>query len=178
MDNKKYIKTAAAAIFILMTSPAYSSENGENVIYFGTGPSKTGNALKSNSAPLSLGYLKLSNSSDTVWGIDFSGEGTMLDSTGGRYNTVTRATAYNILAGKNLNKGENSRFDAAIVLGMRESVTSCPSSYIGYQCYADTAPDTKYSVNYGVVVSWNYKSLMIGLRATGESTQALLGFKF
>ncbi len=102
----------------------------------------------------------------------------MLDSTWGQRNSASQATSYNFLIGKNIVKNENSRFDAAFLVGARESFSSCPSSYLGYQCYADQAPDTGHAINYGAVLTWTYKSLMLGVRLTGESKQALLGLRF
>lgn len=164
---------------VIGTSFAHADENGQNVIYLGSGSAKSGNpSVTSNKTPVTLGYLRLSNTTDTVWGADISGEGTMLDSSWGQNRAVKQATSFNILLGKNLGKTENSRFDASLILGAREKTRSCPASYLGYQCYADTKPNTSYGFNSGVALTWAYKSVLLGLRATGESTQILLGYRY
>ena len=106
------------------------------------------------------------------------GEGTRLDSHWGTNNNVNQATSFNILLGKNLAKVEDLRFAGAAIIGLREASKDCPRSYLGYQCYADTRPETKYDLNYGILLTMLYKRLMVGIRATGESTQALIGFGF
>ncbi len=172
--------------FVLMTvigllagiTTVHANENDKNVIYIGGGSAQSGNPLKSSATPGSIGYLRLSNENDAVIGFDVGGEGTLLDSTWGQRSAVKQANSYNLLVGKNLMKNESSRFDATFLVGMRRSTTSCPSSYLGYQCYADAAPDNKYDLNYGLVLAVSYKSVMVGVRATGESAQALLGLRF
>jgi hypothetical protein len=179
MKKMNLIRMALAISTILGSTTAFADESGENVIYFGAGPAKSSNSFNnSGDNSLSLGYLRLSNSSDMVWGVDFSGEGTMRDSTGNNYNTVQQATSFNFLIGRNLIRNESSRFDTALIVGMREKTSECPKSYLGYQCYADTDPNKSYGLNYGLALTWTYKSVMLGVRATGESTQALLGLRF
>ena len=173
------MKKISALILAFFVCGAQADENGQNVIYLGSGSAKSGNSTTtSNKAPLTVGYLRLSNSSDTVFGADISGEGTMLDSTWGRSHTVKQATSFNLLVGRNLGKTENSRFDASLILGMKEKTQSCASSYLGYQCYADAKPNTSYGFNSGVALTWTYKSALVGLRATGESTQLMVGYRF
>ena len=178
MKTMKLVQAILATVVLAGTTATFANENGESLLYFGVGTAQKGNPLKSSDTPMSGGFLKISNASDTVWGIDFSGEGTMIDSTWGQSRAVKRATSYNLLYGKNLTKNENSRFDAAFLLGMRETFSSCPSSYLGYQCYADSTPDSKYGFNYGAVLTWTFSSFMLGARATGESAQLLVGFRF
>ena len=102
----------------------------------------------------------------------------MLDSTYRQNKAVKQGMSFNLLLGTNLAKTELSRFDVAVLLGARQKTTDCPSSYLGYQCYADAEPDMKYGFNYGAVLTWSFKSVMVGIRATGESTQALIGMRF
>ncbi|WP_415392214.1 hypothetical protein [Paracoccus sp. SJTW-4] len=61
---------------------------------------------------------------------------------------------------------------------MREAAADCPDSYLGFQCYADTDPDTDYKGNFGGVLTVSVDRLTLGLRATGESTQMVAGFRF
>jgi len=175
----KFNKIFTIFSIVLATSSAYADGNGQNVIYLGSGSAKSGDPTTTSSkSPFTIGYLRLSNSSDTVIGGDISGEGTLLDSSWGQNRAVKQATSFNILLGKNLGKTENSRFDASLILGAKEKTRSCPASYLGYQCYADAKPDTSYGFNSGVALTWTYKSVLVGLRATGESTQAVMGYRF
>ena len=84
----------------------------------------------------------------------------------------------NLLVGSNFGKSDFGRLDGAFLVGMRGKTSDCPKSYIGYRCYADGDPAVKFGLNYGVVMTWSYKSILVGIRATGESKQALLGFRF
>jgi hypothetical protein len=169
----------AMSLACFCISSVHADEYGENVLYVGSGSAKSGDtSTVTNKNPVTLGYLRQSRTSDVVWGFDLSKEGSMLDSTGGRTQAVKQATSYNFLVGKNVAKNENSRFDAALLLGLREKTAECPKSYLGYQCYANSTPETKYGFNYGVVATWTYKSLVLGGRVTGESAQALVGIKF
>jgi hypothetical protein len=166
------------AAFVIIPN-ANASNDGENVIFFGSGSAEAGPAsATSNKSPFAIGYLNLSNSRDSVWGFDIGGEGTKLDSTWGQNNAVKQANSFNLIAGRNIGKSENSRYDLAAIVGFRHKTSSCPSSYLGYQCYANTEPKTSYAFNYGLTLTWSYKNLMLGVRATGESKQALVGIRY
>jgi len=125
--EKKFMKVVLLTAVLAATTSVYANDNGENLVYFGAGSAQSGNPLKSSNTPMSLGYLKISNTSDSVWGFDIGGEGTMLDSTWNQNKSVKQATSFNFLAGRNLNKTENSRFDAALLVGGRQTFSSCPS---------------------------------------------------
>lgn len=168
---------AIVAITYPSIATAEESEGGTRIVYVGSGAAAKDDVTKSTEAPRSFGFLSVSNESDTVWGLDFSGEGTKLESNGTR-TTVKQGWSYNLVLGKNLTKAENTRLDAAFLLGMRTTSSTCPKSYLGYQCYADEPPKNSYGFNYGVLATMTYKRVMFGLRATGESAQALIGFRF
>ena len=170
--NMAFVTVAGSAV-----SFANEHDGSKGVFYVGAGAASSGNPQKSNDRPMSIGFLSNANPSGSVWGLDFSGEGTKLESNGSR-TTVKQGTSINVLFGTNLSKSETTRFDAALLLGGRTSSSTCPTSYLGYQCYADEPPKTSYDFNYGVVATVSYKNLMLGVRATGESTQALIGFRF
>lgn len=176
--KNKFVKLALATLALVSASVSYADEGKSAVIYLGVGSAQSGDPLKSTDTPKTIGFLSMSNESDMVWGFDIAGEGTMLDSTWGQNKAIKQATSYNFLLGKNLFKGDGSRFDASLLLGMRDSTTSCPSSYLGYQCYANSDPVNKYEGNYGAVLSYTQQNVMFGLRVTGQSTQALVGYKF
>lgn len=172
------IKTLSIGALTACTA-LYAAENneGQRLIYFGAGSASKSDPLKNSDTPLSAGFLNISNESNGVWGLDISGEGTKIEFTGGR-TSVVQATSLNFLVGSNISKVDNTRFDAAFLIGGRTSSSSCPKSYLGYQCYADQPPSTSYAMNYGVLLTMTYKSLMVGLRATGESAQGIIGFRF
>lgn len=161
---------------------ANADNDGSNVFYVGGGQtynSSSGTAKTSEDTPFSIGMLHASKTANGVFGFDIGREGTMLDSTAGRTNAVKSGTSLNLLFGTNLGKpGVNSRIDAALLLGGRQTTKSCPASYLGYQCYADQDPSTSYGVNYGAVLTWAYSSMVLGLRVTGESAQFLFGGSF
>ena len=127
--------------------------------------------------PFVVGFLHQPAASQFVFGFDFAGEGEMLDSTYGG-NEVRQALSYNLLLGSNLMRDGNFRVDAGVLLGLRESFADCPDSFLGYQCYADEAPDTEYDANFGAFIGVSFDGIMLGLRGTGESTQGLLGLRF
>ena len=168
--TKSAILTVAT---LAMAVPAFA----EGTFYFSAGKAEKGDITKSDAMPMAMGYISQSQPS-TIWGFDIGREGTMLDSTWGNDSAVASAMSFNLIYGANITKDDKSRLDIGALIGVRESFSSCPDSYLGYQCYADQAPTTEYKVNYGVVVTYAYQSTVFGLRATGESVQALVGLKF
>lgn len=176
--SSKFIKKAVvASVTILVASITFAADNGENVIYLGGGKSAKDDLPKSDTA-MNFGYLRLNNANDNVFGFDIAQEGTKLDSTWGQYNAVKSGTSYNVILGRNIARNDSYRFDAGVILGMREKSEDCPSSYLGYQCYADQDPNIEYAFNYGLLATISYKSVTFGLRATGASTQAIIGIRF
>ena len=163
-----------------------TSEPGKNIVYFGGGISRKSDdfdALEEfgdfsdNNLAFTLGYLRVPNKGRLIGGVDISYEGTMLDGTFSSYST-RGALSFNGIVGVNVAKNNSVRLDVAGLLGAREKTVDCPASYLGYACYADLPPDRSYSVNYGGIVSFSYKKLMLGARATGASTQGLVGIRF
>ena len=172
--SKRLIGSVSVCLGLVLTSlTAQAVDKSERLIYGGGGTSSSG-----NQSAFSVGFLIFPNTNDVFWGLDISGEGVKKDSTWGQNNANSRASSYNVLVGKNLMRSETSRIDGALLIGMKEESTSCPRSYLGYQCYADTEPDSTYGFNSGLALLWSNAKLMIGARVTGQSTQALLGFKF
>jgi hypothetical protein len=178
VKSNKSLQATMAFVIALMGATVNADENGPNIVYLGVGAAKSGTSYDSNKAPISIGYLNIANPSGTVWGGDISGEGTMLDSTWGQNKAVNQATSFNFIFGKNISKTEDYRFDGSLLIGIREKTSDCPKSYLGYQCYAASTPSTSYGVNYGLVLALTYKQIMLGVLATGESTQGLLGLRF
>ncbi len=173
------IKRTAAFTTLLTALLCNHAHANENLIYISGGASKdSASATTSGKSPLAFGYLRTPSGTDNLFGVDIGQEGTLLDSTWGQTNAVNQATSYNFLIGKKLGASGNSRFDGTLILGIREKTSKCPASYIGYQCYANSQPDTTYGFNYGATLFWTYQKATFGLRVTGESTQAIIGIKF
>jgi hypothetical protein len=174
------IKPATLCLLAITASTSTSTIHAnENIFYGGIGSAKSdSSSVNSDKTPFSLGYIMVSEKHKTIWGFDLSREGTLLDSTYGQNKAVRQGISYNLLFGTNLARTESSRFDIAVLLGAREKTMECPSSYLGYQCYANASPETEFGFNYGAVLTWSFNSVMVGMRATGESTQALIGLKF
>jgi hypothetical protein len=164
----------AAAIVLSCFSNANAFEDGQNVIYIGSGTAI--NSPDYAEKPKTLGFIRLSSSTPLVWGLDVSYEGIVLDATKGR--RASQAESFNILLGRNIHTAEHFRLEAAFIAGIREKTIRCPSGTSGYQCDPNVAPDTDFAFNGGVAVIWSYKNLMLGARWTEKSRQALLGVKF
>lgn len=175
----KIITSKAVILCLLAVSAVSTTHANESIVYGGIGSAKSNSSYgTSDKNPFSLGYINISEVRNFIWGLDFSKEGTLLDSTYGQDKAVKQGMSFNLLLGTNLARTELGRFDVAVLLGARQKTTDCPSSYLGYQCYANAEPDTKYGFNYGAMLTWSFKSVMVGIRATGASTQALVGFSF
>lgn len=146
--------------------------------YIGAGKANTDDAFDNDDTPFSIGVMHQMNSRKLVFGFDIGREGTVIDSTWGLDDEPKQAMSYNLLIGGNMIDTGRYRADAALLLGMRESFADCPDSYLGFQCYADSEPETDYKGNFGGVITLSVDGFTVGLRATGESTQVLAGFRF
>ena len=162
-------------------SPALNDDtvdHGAGFVYFGIGPSVEAAETEAGGAPWSPGFITPRfGSSDITSGLDFSREGTRLDSTRGS-EKLTKADSYNALPGVRLKFNPAWRANVAFLPGVREVLTDCPDSYLGYRCYADDDPDVETVFNSGISVMSGWESFAIGIRATDVSTQALLGTIF
>jgi hypothetical protein len=164
-----------AAPIIARTAAAQDAGLSEpkNAVFAGVGKQAA-----SSTPAWSVGYLYLSPTSSWTIGGDFAGEGASRNNTTGNNNTIEQAFSFNLLVGQSLRVGHGWRIGVAGLLGARTTNKSCDSSYLGYQCYADTQPTVNYTVNAGGLAHISYKSLMLGGRLTGESTQAIVGVSF
>ena len=182
--TRKY-KALALALGLLAFSvsavaqQSYSSPT-QNIFYVGAG-SSTGDAAnnENDETAWSLGWIYKTNGFS--FGVDIAGEGTSYDSTTGYYNDPRQGVSFNLIALTPIMRGQRWTFDGGVLLGAVQSGRSCKStgqSYLGYECYADQDPDTEYDFNYGAVGLWTSGSISVGLRATKESTQAILGMQF
>tara|TARA_B100000965_G_scaffold94529_1_gene77211 strand:- start:967 stop:1557 length:591 start_codon:yes stop_codon:yes gene_type:complete len=153
------------------------TSNFNSMFYVGVG-SASGGENDNDDTPWSIGVLT-DMGNDSIIGFDISGEGTMLDSTYGGYDDLAQGTSYNFLYGVDISENKNDKVHIGVVLGFVETEADCPDSYLGYQCYADEEPDYEHEFNGGGFLTYSFnQSLNIGLRATTNSTQLTIGFKF
>lgn len=174
MSIKKHL--IGFALVAIIGGPAIAQEVTQNVIYLGAGAA-LGEDLELDDVPYSVGFLNMSDTRNTVFGFDFAGEGEMFDSTGGG-NRVRQALSFNLLIGGNIQKSADVRTDAMLLIGARETVSDCPDSFLGFQCYADQDPDTEYDFNVGGMVTATFDGFAVGARVTTESAQLTLGLQF
>ena len=121
------------------------------------------------------GHLYLHNSQHLIdYGFDM--RRTMQFNYGG-YNDLAQVF-FNFLYGFDISKIK-IKLSVGLIIGFIEEEQDCPDSYLGYQCYADESPDTEYGFNGGGFLNYSVsESLNLGLRATSNSTQLTIGFKF
>jgi len=173
----KLSKNCMASLTLILLMGLTSTAHAGGIFYFGAGQADEENAQSSGDTPFVIGGLGFSQESKMVFGFDLAREGTMLDSTFGQ-DSLSQALSVNVLLGRNFYDNGTIRVDAAGILGIRETFADCPDSFLGFQCYADTAPSTEYDVNYGALLTVSFSRASLGVRITGESTQAVLGLKF
>ena len=173
---------ALAAFFILCSPPSIAQDKGARdwggILYAGIGSGDRGDEFESDATPWSVGYISKPRTTGFILGLDIAGEGTLLDSTSNRSNKVDQGLSFNLLLGRNLTRSQNWKYDLGVIVGARESSKECDDSYLGFRCYADEDPDTDYEFNYGAFFVASYRRLALGVRATGESTQVMLGIAF
>lgn len=176
---KTFAIPAAALAVSLVASPlfAQSTDTLQYAIYGGAGVSSDDREANDHTQ-LAIGMMYKVTNSPLVVGFDIAREGIKSDSTWYRSNADRTAMSFNFLVGANLYQSGTHRIDAALLAGVREEAQSCRRSYIGYQCYADTAPNVDYTGNFGAVLTVSFDRFVIGARATSESTQLLVGFRF
>lgn len=178
IGQKMIIKTGIALLLSTgLGSVATAQSTAETIFYFGGGVNNDGATVETDETPFVLGILAAPAGSPLLFGLDIAAEGEMLDSTFGS-DTIRQSFSFNGLVGTNLYQSQSVRTDASLIVGLRESFADCPDSFLGYQCYADEAPDTEYEFSYGALVTVSFDSVTIGVRATEVSTQAIVGFSF
>lgn len=175
MKIRSFVRVLLVVAALAATTVAGADIGGENVFTAGIGSSGSGGG-----AAFAVGYLRLSNAHNVVWGVDVAGEGVSLDSTGGNVDKPRRAWAFDFLLGGKLfgYSTGSGRIDSMFILGVREKSSTCPPSYLGYQCYADESPTVTYAVNYGAAITWSQENILLGMRVTGVSLQGLAGIRF
>jgi hypothetical protein len=172
------LKILIFGLLLFVQASFAQGPNSSNSLFLGVGSADDSNPYESDDTPWALGWVHHSGGSNASWGIDIAGEGTMLDSTYDNVNAIKQAISINLIGATNLSRAPSWRVDLGFLAGFRQTAQECPDSYLGFQCYADEPPDTEYSFNYGGVLFIGYKSLSIGLRATGESNMLTFGLNF
>lgn len=166
---------AVSVATLLATTPLFAQSaeiSPQHTIYIGGGKSDSYTKM-----PWAVGYLYLSPRSAWTFGADVAGEGAMLDNTGG-YETLAQGVSLNIAIGQGVRLGRHWHLGAAVILGVRQAEKYCPTSYLGYECYANADPTYTYEGNMGALAHIAFKNVMVGARRTGESTQFLVGVAF
>ena len=164
-------------LFALAMSVSAVSASAETLIYGGIGEAESGDSVTNSDMPWSIGAIALKDQG-VSFGFDIAGEGTVLDSTYGLDDEPNQAFSLNLIVAGNLYKTGSSRLDAGLLVGLRESTKDCPDSFLGYACYADQTPSVDYEPNYGGLVTYSFDRFTVGIRATGESTQLVVGTSF
>jgi hypothetical protein len=172
-----YASQTAGAEEAIDEAQAPAKKESGAVIYGGLGSAKDASFDESGDTPWSVGgYF----GEKYIVGIDLAGEGTKIDNTNNLGGAVTQGLSVNAILGVKALNGDDFKVDVGALLGGRHASASCPSgqSYLGYQCYADTDPSVSWEINYGAILTLSYKAGLVGVRATGESTQVVLGIRF
>lgn len=164
-------------LLALTMSVSSVSVSAETLVYGGIGQAESGDSVTNSNMPWSIGVISLKDQGAS-FGLDIAGEGTVIDSTYDLNDEPNQAFSVNLIVAGNLHKAGSSRLDAGLLVGFRESTKDCPDSYLGYACYADQSPDVEYEANFGGLITYSFDQFTVGLRATGESTQLVVGTSF
>lgn len=151
----------------------------ENVLYLGGGQSGESTAYPvSPKQPATIGFLRLAQPADVVWGMDFAQEGSMVDTSWGQAQVLKTGRSFNALVGKNLRQDGASRVDLMLIAGLREATATCVRSPAGYQCRNNAQLDHAYRFNYGAALTVSFEHVLLGLRLTSVSQQLIVGWRF
>lgn len=162
----------------VMAGGAANAQDWRSIIYAGGGGNRSDSEYSTDKTPFSIGIMGRSGGGRAIVGLDLAREGTMLDSTWNQNQAISQGSSVNLLLGSNLTETGRFSLDAAAILGVRTTAADCPRSYLGYQCYANRTPETSYRGNFGAVVTMSYDRMTLGVRATGQSSQLVAGFRF
>jgi hypothetical protein len=155
------------------TAPAVRTvPRAQMTVYLGGGTKEPGMDMPA----LSAGFLYFNNTLPWALGVDAAMEGALRDATYGSVSTE-QGYSFNALGGGSLRVGDG-RIGVAGLIGARATGRSCPSSYLGYQCYADADPTVNYKLNLGGVVHVSFKRFLVGFRHTEQSDQVIAGGVF
>lgn len=178
----KFTSLVASLMVALGATSASAQEvtgaSMQSTFYLGAGKSFNEGDREDTSTPFVVGFTHQPVGGRVVWGFDVAREGTKYDSTGWQNASIDSAFSFNLIVGGNLVDTGAMKFDAGLILGVRETAEECPGSYLGYRCYANQTPSTDYKFNGGVLATMSFDRYVIGARATSESGQVLVGFRF
>ncbi len=175
----KSVSGIVAVCAALLVGPVATAQEGHRILYGGIGNASGEGPSESDATPWSIGGYTTTQRK-VILGFDFAQEGTSFDWTANRGGAVKQGHSFNFLLGYNLARNENFNFDAALLLGFKETEVTCPSgqSVLGFQCWADYDPASDYELNFGVLLTTTISRTVLGVRATGESVQGLVGWRF
>lgn len=165
------------SLFISFYSFSSEKKNLKHTFYAGAGNAENSSEFVSDNIPWSLGYL-YKTENNNLFGVDISGESTLIDNTSGQNNTIRQGISFNLSVGRNINFNSESGTKIGLLIGTKQTGKSCQDSYLGFQCYADATPDIDYEVNYGGILQLFYKNVSIGARVTEDSQQMTIGILY
>ena len=74
--------------------------------------------------------------------------------------------------------GDTWRLDLARLGGFEADTSSCSTSYLAYDCYADQIPGVVRTFQYGGLATLNMRSVMVGFGYTEVSHYGLIGYRW
>lgn len=142
------------------------------IIYAHVGEDKAGETAGG------VGFLSRGTKSWAL-GLDFGIEGEAIDQTRWR-NAETSGWSLNLLLGYKIVEGDGWEIIPFGLAGIRAHKYTCPAgqSYLGFDCYADTDSETDWKGNFGGGLIMQIGRVSFGVRATGESTTGIIGWRF
>ena len=160
------MKLVVLAALLLAGAGTARADTGLFILYAGAGETETYSEppiATFSVTPYSAGYMtRLIISPNFVLGVDAGLEGADFDNT-------SASASYNLLTGLNFALTDSIRLYAVGLLGVRKEF-DCDARGQSVSCEESNEPNT------GGIVAIQYRRLMIGARATSESTQAIIGF--
>lgn len=133
-----------------------------------------GSNTDNEESAFSIGLLSQPDDKGFRFGFDLGFEGEKLECYGGDcYGEL--GISFNGLVGYT---PMDSKWTVGVLAGFSQETSDCPRSGLGFRCWADRTPDTEYGFNYGGFLQYHFEKYGVFLRATSNSTQAGLTFRF
>ena len=173
----KYNELIMRYLLVLATVTVGLATNANDMLTVGAGKGKEGTPDMS----FSIGYIRSGSMDKPIFGIDIAAEGSRIDKTGGDFfytpSKEEHGYSINALIGHEFRLVKNGKLQTLALIGVRSVETICPSgqSTLGFQCFADEDPRSKYKANWGSMIVYKREKWSFGVRATGESTQLIIG---
>ena len=133
-----------------------------------------GSNTDNEDSAFSIGLLSKPSAEGFRIGVDLGFEGEKLECYGGDcYSEL--GLSFNGIVGYT---PKDSKWTVGVLAGFAEQISDCPRSNLGFRCWADGTPDTEYGFNYGGFLQYHFEKYGVFLRATPDSTQAGITFRF